>query len=76
MARRNDLTVAADILRVARKGARKTTLVYQANLNFRVIDRYLPRLLDSKMLESKGPYFYTTEKGEEYIERIKVLTEG
>jgi predicted transcriptional regulator len=38
--RRNDLEICADILRVARRGAKKTQIVYEANLNFKIVKKY------------------------------------
>ncbi|GAI07498.1 unnamed protein product [marine sediment metagenome] len=44
--RRNNLDISADILRTAHSGARKTRIVYQANLNFDIVKKYLKALLD------------------------------
>jgi len=43
--RRNDLDICADILKVAKTGAKKTQIVYQANLNFKIVKKYLQRLI-------------------------------
>ena len=45
--RRNDLDICADILNVTKNGAKKTQMVYKANLNFNIIKRYIKRLTDS-----------------------------
>ena len=50
--RRNDLDICADILRVAKKGAKKTQIVYKANLNFKIVKKYLKRLLENGLLDS------------------------
>ena len=35
--RRNDLDICADILKVSKAGAKKTHIVYRANLNFKIV---------------------------------------
>ncbi len=71
--RRNDLDICADILNVAKSGARKTQIVYQANLNFKIVKRYLERLTNGGMLDSEESRFYTTEKGVDFIDNYRAL---
>jgi len=71
--RRNKLDIYADILRVALRGARKTHIVYRANLNFRIIKGYLDHLLDRGLLREEAPLFRSTEKGVEYLSRYERL---
>ncbi len=68
--RRNDLDIVADILGVARAraGAKKTQIVYGANLNFKIIKGYLERLIGNKMLRHDPPRYYVTKKGSDYLE--------
>lgn len=69
--RRNDIDICADILRVARNGAKKTHLVYRANLNFTIVKKYIRRLTENGMLESQNGRFFTTDKGVEFLEQYK-----
>lgn len=69
--RRNDIDICADILKVARGGAKKTHLVYRANLNFNVIKKYLRKLMDTGFLESEDGRYFTTEDGARFLERYK-----
>lgn len=71
--RRNNLDIYADILRVSKGGAKKTHLVYHANLNFNIIKKYMKELLERQLLEQSGDRFYQTEKGSEFIERYETL---
>jgi predicted transcriptional regulator len=71
--KRNNLDICADILKVSRGGAKKTHLVYRANLNFKIVKRYLNELMESELLESDGDMFYLTEKGSWFIERYDSL---
>lgn len=71
--KRNNLDICADILRVSKGGAKKTHLVYQANLNFKIVKRYLTDLKEKELIEKNGDRFYLTEKGSEFIERYEAL---
>ena len=71
--RRNNLDVNADILRTARGGALKTRIVYHANLNFKIVKRYLKDLLERKLLAFNEPRYFTTDKGNSYIMRYEDL---
>ena len=74
--RRNDIEISAEILKVALHGAKKSHIVYRANLNFEVVKRYLKRLNESGLinLPSIGNrIFKTTPKGREYIHRYENL---
>ena len=70
MRRRNEVDIWGDILTVAQGGAKKTKIVYQANLNFKIGKKYIDHLISSGLL--RGPrgenqIFRTTEKGVGYI---------
>ena len=69
--RRTSYEISSDILRVARGGALKSHLVYKANLNFEVIQRYLGHLIKGGLIENSGRIFRTTEKGVEFIIRFQ-----
>ena len=74
--RRDGFEICADLLRVARGGARKTQLVYRANLNFKVVKRYLSVLLRNGLLEVDPPFYSSTEKGEEFLrlfEKVRAI---
>jgi len=65
--RRHRLEVIACILREALNGATKTRLVYRANLNFKILSRYLDFLISKGLVEQKHVgmvnYYQTTGKG-------------
>lgn len=71
--KRSNLEISAEILQVAVGGAKKSHLVYQANLNFAIINDYIQELTSSRLLTSptNGSKLYTTtEKGIAYIHYI------
>ena len=51
MSKRTSLMVAYDILQVAIEGSSKTNLVYQGNLNFKIVKRWLAKLIAKGLLE-------------------------
>ncbi len=73
--RRNDLDICADILQVAKAGAKKTQIVYQANLNFKIVKKYLSRLIETGMLMTadESSLYTTTNRGIEFLEQYTEL---
>ena len=68
---RNDIDICADILRIARVGAKKTHLVYKANLNFKIIKRYLSRLSERSLISSDNGQYITTEEGVKFLDNYQ-----
>jgi predicted transcriptional regulator len=71
--KRSNFEISADILKVAMGGARKSHIVYKANLNFEIVKSYLKELTSSGLLQSPdqgNKLFTTTEKGIEYIKYL------
>ncbi len=67
--RRGRLEIIADILLVAKGGAKKTAIVYKANLNFGRARKYLLYLEAKGLIENKNMSneYQTTERGEEFL---------
>ena len=72
--RRNDVDICADILRVARSGAKKTHLVYKANLNFDIVKKYLSRLSEQSLISSENGLYITTEEGVKFLDKYQEFT--
>ncbi|SFM23385.1 winged helix-turn-helix domain-containing protein [Methanolobus profundi] len=71
--RRSRTAISVEILRAALEGAKKTHIVYRANLNFEVVNRYLSLLKEKGLIEQKGNLYVTTDKGKEFQEIAKEL---
>ena len=74
--KRTNLEVSADILKVAIGGAKKSHIVYQANLNFAIIKEYLEHLARSGLLTApaNGSKLYTTtDKGIAFVNYMNGL---
>jgi predicted transcriptional regulator len=73
--RRGRMDIIADILSVAREEAKKTQIVYTANLNFKRVDAYLHYLVGKRLIENTGEVYKTTEKGKEFLHDYKKMKE-
>lgn len=80
--KRSDIDIMASILSEARKGARKTRIMYRCNLSHRQLQVYLKFLLDMRllMLVSKegeiGRNLYkSTTKGRKFLDAYYTLRE-
>jgi predicted transcriptional regulator len=70
---RGRLDIIADILRVASQNAKKTQIMYQANLSYKVLQRYLRDITEASLLrfESAEQHYVVTLKGQEFLEAYK-----
>jgi predicted transcriptional regulator len=76
--KRSDIEISAAILQVARNGAKKSHIVYKANLNFEIGKKYLDRLMNSGLIvhsNNGSRVFSTTDKGVEYVMHFEDLKE-
>jgi len=69
--RRDRLYIIAELLRIAKRGALKTQLMYGANLSFAQLNSYLSFLISTKLLktvqEGTRVIYKTTSKGLEFL---------
>lgn len=75
--KRSDIEIYVDILRVATGGAKKSHIVYRANLNFKIVKKYLNDLRKSGLIaEPEDNNLYTTtQKGLSYLQHFEGLRE-
>ncbi|MHA1675838.1 MAG: winged helix-turn-helix domain-containing protein [Candidatus Njordarchaeales archaeon] len=76
--RRSNLEIIAEILRIARRGARKTQIVYGANLNFKMLKEYLRKLEEAGLItisEEDAEIIRTTSKGFSFLQQFYGLKE-
>ncbi len=70
--KRSEAEISANILKIALNETKKSHIVYQANLNFEVIERYLKLLCKNNLISlSNNKTFKTTEKGLKYINQFE-----
>ncbi len=77
--RRSKFEIVYEILLEAQNPTSKTRLVYSANLNFKIAEKYFSLLEELDLLEkvhvNGKTYYLTTDKGKEFIKRYEELTE-
>ena len=74
--RRSRFEIIGGILSLAMDGVRKTSIVYRANLNFNLVNRYLDLLTREGLISSTGGSarkFKATERGLKFLKAYKNL---
>jgi predicted transcriptional regulator len=78
--KRSDIDIMANILSAAKKGARKTRIMYRCNLSHNQLQVYLQILREmgflafhSKKEGAKQNYFKTASKGFEFLDAYRAL---
>ncbi len=70
---RNRFDIIADMLNVASEGAKKTKIMYQANLSYMLLKKYLAEVRRSSLVlyERKGRCYVLTDKGKQFLRAYK-----
>ena len=73
---RGRLDIIADILSVAGKNAKKTQIMYQANLSYNVFKKYFAEVLGAQLVgfEDKNRCYNLTDKGREFLEAYQTYS--
>ncbi len=73
MNHRDHLDIVADILNVAGRAAKKTQIMYQANLSYSVLLRYLEEVSAASLVsfDATSQNFVLTSKGQEFLEAYR-----
>lgn len=67
---RSHFQIVVDVLSVASKGARKTHIMYGANLSYKLLMRYLGDVLDAGLVRLGNDGWYEiTEKGRMFLDK-------
>jgi|Deesub1362B_J571_1020462.scaffolds.fasta_scaffold08319_4 predicted transcriptional regulator len=74
MGYRSRLEIIADILKAAGDGSRKTRIMYFANLSYRLLERYLARVIEARLLSRNGERYEITEKGKIFLEKFEIYS--
>jgi predicted transcriptional regulator len=66
---RNRLEIIADVLEIVSNGAKKTQIMYGANLSYTLLCRYLEAVMNLNLVqEGEGSVYRLTEKGHAFIQ--------
>jgi len=69
---RSSFEIIAEILRVAKNGAKKTRIMYACGLSYRFVEKYLALLLETGLLRI-GNSYHTTEKGIRFLRNYQTM---
>lgn len=64
---RRRFEIIADILRVAEKGAKKTRIMYIANLSYKLLVKYLAETIKAGLICARNDGYELTEKGRSFL---------
>jgi len=70
--KRSFFEITAEILRVAKNGAKKTRIMYSCNLSYYMTEKLLTYLLEADLL-GIGDSFHTTDKGLQFLKAYQTL---
>ncbi|MEM3378412.1 MAG: winged helix-turn-helix domain-containing protein [Candidatus Bathyarchaeia archaeon] len=70
---RGRLDIIADILRAVSQNAKKTQIMYQANLSYQVLQKYLNEVSEALLIEfnCQDQCYVLTDKGKAFLEAYK-----
>jgi len=66
---RGRLEIIVDILNVASKGAKKTRIMYVANLSYKLLKKYLEETVELGFIYFNNQCYEVTEKGRTFLEK-------
>jgi predicted transcriptional regulator len=72
--RRSRLDIIIDVLEAGKEGTNKTSIVYKANLNFKLVKEYLDLLQKHGLIENKLNKYMTTEDGKSFLDKAKEVS--
>lgn len=75
---RSSVDIIANILEISKSGAKKTRIMYLANLSFDQLKKYLKFLIDKELLEYNpiNKKYKTTSKGSEFLKMFHEFKES
>ncbi len=73
---RGRLDIIADILNVVSGNAKKTQIMYQANLSYKVLQKYLTEIVEASLISHVSPeqYYVLTPKGSEFLKAYRAYS--
>jgi len=72
--KRDKLEIIKSILLICKNGAKKTEIVYKANLNFKNGEVYLKWLMEREMILKEGRIFKITARGSELLSNLQSMS--
>ena len=64
---RDGLNIVADVLESAESGASKTHIMFQANLSFKLLEKYLSTTVTAGLIRVEDGTYALTDHGREFL---------
>lgn len=71
---RNRVDIIADVLKVAIEGAKKTRIMYFANLSYKLLEKYLAETSNIGFLRFDNGGYEVTEMGRAFLQRYNIFS--
>lgn len=72
---RDRISIVASILTVTISGATKTHIMHRANLNYKLLERYLDLVVGSRLVRIEGSRYLLTNCGRDFLKRYALYQE-
>ena len=69
--KRSKYEIVHDILSNCQNGAKKTWVMYRANLSYDLTTNYINELMKNGLIENRDGIYVTTEKGKQLLELLE-----
>jgi len=69
--KRTRYEIIHDILSQCENGAKKTWLMYKANLSYELTNNYINKLVEKELIVQKDGLYYLTDKGRKLLDLLK-----
>ena len=73
---RGCLEIVKDMLSVATQKCKKTQILYDAHLNYLLLEKYLKILLKNKLIETDNSFYLITSKGKIFLQEYEDYLEN
>ncbi len=67
------MDIYSEILSLSEHGAKKTQIVYRANLNFNIAKKHIDALMERGFVEKNARLYFTTERGKKFVENYRQI---
>nr|CAH65785.1 putative transcriptional regulator [Sulfolobus neozealandicus] len=69
--KRTKYEILHDILSVCENGAKKTWIMYKANLSHELTNEYINELIEKGLIVQKDGLYYLTDKGKQLLDLLR-----
>jgi predicted transcriptional regulator len=70
---RDRISIVAPILEASRNGASKTHIMFQANLSYKLLEKYLTTATEAGFIELHDTSYQLTTKGQNFLDQYRAF---